>query len=548
MHPYETILFFSAGPFTLRFKMALSTALRVAFVFLVVSTVVVLYQWNFLTNNQNLGIITIENARDRPTNFEFHTDNRGIITIENARDGPVEDFNARDKITTLIQECMTKSNFQPLLKQAQKNALHYYDKFRTIVPYYPLKEYSSHCWVQNYSVHWNSSKICWGALGNITYKTSYCSYFPFPRTIIPYMTKLYPMEGYQSKLVCLPNIFVAGFPKSGSTFFYHFVDNLVSISIKDWGKRAGHKEPQFWVRFFPYEKSSVHTLDVGEMGGYLINFIPGIEKVAEGKDIPLIDGTPNIVMDFPRFSQRENNLTNYCLVPTVLPRLLPDSKYIFVMRNPITMLYSGFWFSFSKNGIGDWAMTLKGPNVFHQQVVSETGEFNMCMRNISEPSISQVCKMEDKDDYASCIRQRLHLLDKCSAKITHHVYSQALPHCGEVRLYTGIYYVHLHKWLHLVERDRMLFYTLEEMKTGAIGVARDVVKTLGLDPSIVTKENVQKATLTAAEHNNKQTLVNYKEDPLLKMREDTAAILEIFYHPFNSLLAELLGHDKFKWF
>ena len=360
------------------------------------------------------------------------------------------------------------------------------------------------------------------------------------------------MEGYQSKLVCLPNIFVAGFPKSGSTFFYHFVDNLVSISIKDWGKRAGHKEPQFWVRFFPYEKRSAHTLDVGEMGGYFFNYIPGIEKMAKGKDIPLIDGTPNIVMDFPRFSRRENNLTNYCIIPAVLPRLLPDSKYIFVMRNPITMLYSGFWFSFSRNHyrpeLGEWAVVSKGPTVFHQQVVSETGKFNMCMRNISEPSISQVCKMEDKDDYASCIRQRLHLLDKCSAKITHHVYSQALPHCGEVRLYTGIYYVHLHKWLHLVERDRMLFYTLEEMKTGAIGVARDVVKTLGLDPSIVTKENVQKATLTAAEHNNKQTLVNYKEDPLLKMREDTAAILEIFYHPFNSLLAELLGHDKFKWF
>ena len=457
-------------------------------------------------------------------------------------------------IEASIEECLTRShlNSQPLLKHAKENARYYYNEFRRAIPSDNLGGYKSYCWKENYIIRWNSS-TCSGILGNMTFSSDCWPYTPH---VIPYMLKAYLVNEYRSNLVCLPNLFLAGFPKSGSTFVYHFINNLISMSTNDWGRRQVEKETQFWVRFYPYRYHNAIPLNITDLGSYFLNFVPGIQKISELKktNTPLIEGTPNIVMDFPRFKRRENNLTNYCLIPTVLPRLLPDSKYIFVMRNPIDMLYSGFWFSCSRlprRSKISKRMIKRGPQVFHERIVSEIDNFNMCMRNLSEPSISEVCKMEDKDDYASCIRQRLHLLDKCSAKITHHIYSQALPHCGEVRLYTGIYYVHLRKWLHLVERDRMLFFTLDEFNVNNIvKVAHEIVRILGLDadPTIITKENVQNATVMNEGEANEQTRINYKDNPSLKMRNSTKSILEIFYHPFNSLLAKLVDDNKFKWF
>ena len=44
-----------------------------------------------------------------------------------------------------------------------------------------------------------------------------------------------------------------------------------------------------------------------------------------------------------------------------------------------------------------------------------------------------------------------------------------------------------------------------------------------------------------------QHVIDYKSDPRLKMREDTKQILVQFFLPYNQLLAELLGDDKFLW-
>ena len=459
---------------------------------------------------------------------------------------------SESEIEALTRDCMTRSNFQPLVAQAKKNAMYFYNEFRKSIPLNPLSGYSSYCWKTNYTVYWESRHACSGVLGNITYETNQCTYIQYIIYVTPYMTKVYPTRKYKSNFVCIPNVFIAGFPKAGSTFFYNFVNNLISISFKDEGVRQVAKEPQFWVHFLPHLQKNIRPLEKGVLGGYLLNFVPGTEKITKFniKNLPLLDATPNTVMDFPRFNETENNLTNYCIMPVVLPRLLPDSKYMFVMRNPISHLYSGFWFSCTRSGKSFIGKDLikKGPDAFHHGVVSKTRSFNTCMRNTSEPGISEVCRMEDKHEYASCIRQRLHLLDKCSAKITFNISSKEIPQCGEIRLYSGIYYVHIKKWIDLVARDRLLFFTLEEMKVDAIRVASEIVQALGLDPTIVTKENIQNATQVNARGKKKQRIINYRKDPSLKMREDTASILEVFYHPFNTLLVDLLGDNRFKWF
>ena len=48
---------------------------------------------------------------------------------------------------------------------------------------------------------------------------------------------------------------------------------------------------------------------------------------------------------------------------------------------------------------------------------------------------------------------------------------------------------------------------------------------------------------------NPQTSVDYKHDSRLRMRKDTKRLLEIFYRPFNALLAQLANKPSIlHWF
>ena len=453
----------------------------------------------------------------------------GIDTVGRIKINTLSNYIAEPTdISILTEECMTRSNLDslPLLKQAKENAANYYKEFRKVIPPHSLSGYASHCWKGKYTITWTDSNVCTSVVGNTTLSSKMCkTRYVHSAEITPYIRRTFPQHKYASNIVCLPNVFVEGFQKCGSTFFYHFVNNLVSMSIKDTGMRQIHKEPHFFC--------SDNVQEGDQLGIYLLNFVPGIQKIAKFNktNIPLIDGTPNSVTDLQTYKKGENNLTNYCIIPVVLPRLLPDSKYIFVMRNPMDMVYSGFYYSCT-----DKLLRSKlNPDIFHQRVMTGMATFTNCMKDISEPSISEVCRMENRENYSSCIRQRLHLLDKCSAKVKP---PKRGPHCGEIRFYTAIYYVHVRKWMDLVERDRLLFFTLEEMKVHADQVSRDIVQFLDLDPNIVTKENVMKAT----------KVKDTKSRKYPNMREDTKSALEIFYHPLNVLLADILGHDKFKWF
>lgn len=448
-----------------------------------------------------------------------------------------------------VEDCMKMANFHSsaLIEPAATNADYFFREFRKAIPETPLPGYRSHCWIGNYSVEWGHPKYtCHGELGNVTFSRNFDAFFPYPSLIFPYMNKHYPKQKYKSDLVCLPNVFVAGFPKCGSTFFYYIVDSLIAMSTGDQNKNQVEKETQFWVHFDPFQKIKIGVPKVEDLGGYLFNFIPGLQKLSRNKS--LIDGTPTYISEWPIFTQEENNVTNYCLIPVTLPRILPDSKYFVIMRNPISMLYSNFWFSCTKNLVKISSKT-RGPDVFHERTMSKITKFNLCMRNESVESISFVCTLLDKEHYASCIKKRLHLLDKCSIHILKELYSPEMPHCGDIWLSVGIFYVHVRKWLNTVPKERIKFMTLEEVNSNVSLVAHGILEFLDLNTTIADDiANMNKVMKSGRTNSNTQNRVNYKKDSSLQMRSDTKQALEIFYHPFNSLLAELLGDDKYLWF
>ena len=83
-----------------------------------------------------------------------------------------------------------------------------------------------------------------------------------------------------------------------------------------------------------------------------------------------------ISWSWPQFYPNEG-LVNFCLLPSVILQVLPTSKYVVVMRNPLDMLYSAFWFSCTMYGIHlSMATKLKGPDIVHQRIVTKIKLFN----------------------------------------------------------------------------------------------------------------------------------------------------------------------------
>ncbi len=80
--------------------------------------------------------------------------------------------------------------------------------------------------------------------------------------------------------------------------------------------------------------------------------------------------------------------------------------------------------------------------------------------------------------------------------------------------------------------------TLEELSADANGTMSEVWNFLGLPYTVIHP---------AHKSLNQQEKVDYHHNPQLFMREDTRELLNKFFAPYNQMLADLLGDDKFLW-
>ena len=115
---------------------------------------------------------------------------------------------------------------------------------------------------------------------------------------------------------------------------------------------------------------------LGYLSLYLLNHERAAEFVEKNMPAITIDATPNLMYRSPRYSNKET-WENYCLLPSLIPVILPDSKYFVVMRNPVTMLYSGFWFSStSRNQKSIYPIKYWGPDIFHKRIRLVCGQMD----------------------------------------------------------------------------------------------------------------------------------------------------------------------------
>ena len=396
------------------------------------------------------------------------------------------------------------------LSAARSNAEQFITTLRRNIPVVFNSSYRSACWKVDFDMNHCNRPACQmpatrGHLGS----ESYTVFNGVPGGVFSkVLTNMYP-KGLTSTMVCMPKVFIAGFPKCGTTYLFCLIEGL-------YGNREYSlvKEPYFWV-----PRASFHShqtpYEPSELIPYLLNFMPATESESRNRFSVAIDASPNLFFRW-RQNSADGGLVNYCLAPAVLPQVLPDSKFIVILREPVDMLYSTFWFSCSDLGIKLTQQRMLGmPDEFHDKVLKKIKIFENCAKDSP--------------------------VDKCTEDVSEKLYES----CGRVRLEKGFYHLHIRKWLALFPREQFLFIIAEDLKAEKEIVGERILEFLG--PNLHSGATQRVASRGSSFCGNVQKYYNYHSDPRLWMRNDTRQILTAFFKPYNRQLAILLQDNRFLW-
>ena len=327
-------------------------------------------------------------------------------------------------------------------------------------------------------------------------------------------------------LRCMPYFFIAGFPKCGSTSIHSALRRHPMIVVT-----ATNKEPHWWTRV-PLKLSkavdprSTNVTAVKEFNHvylklvvlrYLINYFNAAKTIGGHNDSITYDGSQSTLWDSNFFV----NTQDYCAMPATISRVLPRAKFVVIMRNPITRLYSHYLYNCARylgRNISRWPEKMKKEadlaGKFHEEVELETKRFNKCIAN-------------NNNSLFECVNQNTFKPGECG---------RVGPKLG-----ISIYFVHLVKWLQFYPKEQFLFLRMEDIDNNTDRFLFTITNFLGLDPVsaelaeqwLGRRENVQ--AIAAADHGR------------IQMWNRTSTLLENFFRPFNVMLAELIGDQRFLW-
>lgn len=404
---------------------------------------------------------------------------------------------------------------QGLLELAEYNVNDFVEMISILVrdAKLPLQQLPS-CWRTRLQMFMNNTTIS-GVIGTTPFAVSRSDPDVYNLNTVR-SKKFRKWNSHILSLGCMPDVFLAGFPKCGSTYFYSL---LVS---HPWISRPMQKEPRWWS----HDENFSNSVTRGALffADYLINFRPAIKQITESgrmnHTVRVLDSSPNLLFKWPTFPNQSTEV-NVCLLPSVIAELLPKARFLVVIREPVLLLYSAFLFSCTHHNQSVPLETqLKLPDIFHKRVMEKLRIFDSC---IAEYPLAK-CAMPDYEE----------------------VLGEELPDCGKIRLEMGLYYVHVQKWLSVVPRERFLFFTLDELSNNLDKVATQTWSFLNVSDFPDYRTVMAKEAYLTKYFNSQQT-VDYRANPRLAMRNDTRDILLNFFRPYNQMLADLLGDRKFLW-
>ena len=275
-----------------------------------------------------------------------------------------------------------------------------------------LPRFRSPCWYMNTQVKTNMAKFL--RTGNLS----------DPEVVLKVTTSLFANA---KTLVCLPSVYFIGFPRSGSTQLYQMLlrhPDLVG---------GNNKEPHWWTKTH-FHKKLHHSIDAFLQ--YLSHYLDASRGLYSHSERLLVDGSQSTIWDTRR-------IKNLCALPRLINSVVPEAKFIVLMRHPVQRLFSDMkylceeLFNVHKNGTLPESYLANSTEIFLKNARLEIQEFQKCLlRN-------------------SLLRCTHYSLTGFNGELT--------EKCGRVRLGISLYHVHIRQWLKAIPRERFLFLRTEEL-------------------------------------------------------------------------------------
>ena len=335
------------------------------------------------------------------------------------------------------------------------------------------------------------------------------------------------LEGHASNrsLICLPYFFLAGFPKCATTTVHDALHKHPEIV------EPREKEPHWWARVLDLSRARNFSTDALPIN--FVTYTLFFNKISNKLDITKLASADHpsrlITYDGSQSTFWDSNFFNmgqeYCAMPAVVSRVLPDAKFVLVMRDPVSRLYSHFMYScrIHYGSVHKWPLPMRRDSVrvFDMQVKRELKEFRRCLVEMSV--------FECVSAWTTRRTAKAEFLEGTQFS------------CGGIfhRLTIGMYIVHIKKWLQFYPRENFLFLRTEDLSRDPPAVMSRITSFLGVAP--VSDESAHRML------GRPQNVFNASAHHILPMEESTEQLLREFYWPYNQQLASLLSDDRFLW-
>ena len=364
---------------------------------------------------------------------------------------------------------------------------------RTIIPSPDqfLPQFSNPCWHMNIYMSLTTQKL---VLSNNNMTESTAS------KIMRSMFKSHTSTSPPNSLACIPKVYFIGFPRSGSTQLYKM---LIKHPLLSGGR---NKEPHWWAKYQFNETFPYNILGVVR---YLAHFYTASQEIVDHPDRLLIDGSQSTIWD-TRITK------NWCVVPQLITSLVPEAKYIVIMRDPVQRLLSDAKYLFEdywnvrKNGTIPNDYLRSATEVFLQNAQTEVDKYNKCLMSNSQETCTHFALDGNKED---------------------------MKNCGRVRLGVSLYHVHIRQWLNVVPRKQFLFLRTDDLENDPFETLRKVWTFLEVPhQSRGDVQDILYEHLHGSQH--KTNPDDYNEG---------FGFLTKFFQPHNDQLADILDDNRFRW-
>ena len=314
---------------------------------------------------------------------------------------------------------------------------------------------------------------------------------------------------------CWPNVYLAGFPKCGTTALYTLIAAHPQVA-----EPAG-KEGHFWSIFAQYGS---YTHKQIQCLWYLNHFKPAAEQILESPRGITLDASASTLWRY--YSHLTSDL-DLSFMPFMISSVAPNTKYIVIMRNPVQRLHSDFWYFCAKNS--NWRQ--KGKYIIPRYYVEQGEEM---FHNLTVQAIK---------NFQSCTQMGIFIFE-CVRIATVGCYN-SVSDCFKIRLGIGLYYYHIVPWLNNITRENFLFLRTEDLAQDPYAVMKEVWTFLELKAQ--TKENLMRVFQESSEWNKNSWIKSNQYKNSFSMLPETAKLLSTFYQPYNQLLAQLLSDHRYLW-